>query len=256
MLIRLLQLSVFVGFALLWEIGSRTFLDPFLVSSPVQVFSVLFNELQTASFYQDLSVTFTELALGYAFGAVAGVSTAILFGRWPFVARILEPFLVALNSIPRIALAPLIIIWFGIDLASKVWLAATLVYFLTFFNALAGIQSVEPRLTNVGTIVGATKWQIFRKIVIPSAASWIMTGLRTSLPFALIGVIVGEFLAAASGLGFRLNFYATSYNAAGTMAMLIVMMVFMMALNSFMMAIERRLLRWQPRTRDQLLNPA
>jgi NitT/TauT family transport system permease protein len=130
------------------------------------------------------------------------------------------------------------------------------VYFLTFFNSLAGIQSTEPSLINIGRIVGASDWQIFRKIVLPSAASWIMTGLRTSLPFALIGVIVGEFMAAAAGLGYRLNFYATSYNAGGTMAMLVVMMVFMMGLNFLMVLLERHVLRWQPRSRFRYNNAA
>lgn len=160
----------------------------------------------------------------------------------------IDPFLVAINSIPRIALAPLFVIWFGIDLASKVVLAATLVYFLTFFNTLSGIRSADPRLVNIARTMGATQWQIFRKVVLPGAASWIMTGLRTSLPFALIGVIVGEFVAASAGLGFRLNFYATSYNAAGTMAMLVVMMAIMMALNFAMVLIENYLMRWQPKS--------
>jgi NitT/TauT family transport system permease protein len=188
------------------------------------------------------------LLLGYSIGAIGGVGTAVIFGRWPRLAVIFEPFFVALNSIPRIALAPLFVIWFGIDIASKVVLAATLVYFLTFFNALAGIQSAEARLVNIGRIMGASSWQIFGKIVLPGAVAWIMTGLRTSLPFALIGVIVGEFVAASAGLGYRLNFYATSYNAAGTMAMLVVMMVLMMGLNYLAQYIEDRLLVWRPKS--------
>jgi NitT/TauT family transport system permease protein len=213
---------------------------------------VLMEDLFKASFYNDLRVTFVELFLGFTTGAIGGILTAILFGRWSLVAQIFDPFLVALNSIPRIALAPLFVIWFGIDLASKVVLAATLVYFLTFFNTLSGIRAAEPRFINVARVVGASDWQVFRHVVLPGATSWIMTGLRTSLPFALIGVIVGEFVAASVGIGFRLNFYATSYNAAGTMAMLIVMMAIMMALNSSMVWVESRLLRWQPKSADRI----
>ena len=251
-MIRLLQFGVFVAFAVFWEIAARTFADPFYISSPIQLSKALAADLINPSFYNDLRITLVELFWGYISGAVGGIVTAILFGRWPMVGRVFDPFLVALNSIPRIALAPLFVIWFGIDIASKVVLAATLVYFLTFFNTLSGIRAAEPRFINVARVVGASEWQIFRYVVLPGATSWIMTGLRTSLPFALIGVIVGEFVAAAAGLGYRLNFYATSYNAAGTMAMLIVMMVIMMLLNSSMVWIENRLLRWQPKSNERI----
>jgi NitT/TauT family transport system permease protein len=245
---KLLQLSVFVAFVLFWEFAIRTFADPFYVGQPLEVAQVLIRDFGNVRFWRDLWLTTQELSLGYFYGAVGGVGTAILFGRWPRLAQIFEPFFVALNSIPRIALAPLFVIWFGIDMASKVVLAATLVYFLTFFNALAGIQAAEARLINIGRVMGASSWQIFGKIVLPSASAWIMTGLRTSLPFALIGVIVGEFMAASAGLGYRLNFYATSYNASGTMAMLVVMMVMMMSLNYLAQAIENRLLVWRPKS--------
>lgn len=245
-MIRLAQLGVFVAFAVLWEIAARTFADPFYTSSPMLLAAVLIKDLFEPGFYKDLWITFRELFGGYVIGAGSGVATAILFGRWPAVARVFDPFLVALNSIPRIALAPLFVIWFGIDLASKIVLAATLVYFLTFFNTLAGIRSIEPRFINVARVVGASEWEIFRYVVLPGATAWIMTGLRASLPFALIGVIVGEFVAASAGLGYRLNFYATSYNAAGTMAMLVVMMTIMMLLNNSMVWLEERLLRWRP----------
>jgi NitT/TauT family transport system permease protein len=246
-MIAILQAMVFVAFLLFWAIAAQTFADPFYISTPAAVFSKLATELVDPTFYRDLRVTALELAAGYAAGALGGIGTAVLFGRWPTLGRVFDPFFVAMNSIPRIALAPLLVIWFGIDLASKIVLAATLVYFITFFNALGGIRSVEQRLIDIGHIVGASDWQIFRKIILPGSASWIMAGLRISLPFALIGVIVGEFVAAASGLGFRLNFYATSYNASGTMAMLIVMMVVMTLLNFSIVLVERRLLRWQPR---------
>ena len=245
-MIRLAQALVFVLAAVIWELAAHTIADPFYISSPSRVAVALAHNLVDWGFWHDLRITFIEVMLGYVGGAVAGVATATVFGRWPFAARVLEPFLVALNSIPRIALAPLIVIWFGIDMTSKAVLAATLVYFLTFFNTLAGMQATDPRLIAVGRVMGATPWQTFSKIVLPSATAWIMTGLRTSLPFALIGVIVGEFIAASAGLGYRLNLYATSYDAAGTMAMLIVMMVVMMLFNALATAVERRLLRWRP----------
>jgi NitT/TauT family transport system permease protein len=185
------------------------------------------------------------MALGYLLGALSGVVLGVLFARWQIAADIFDPFFVALNSIPRIALAPLLIIWFGIDLASKVVLAATLVFFLTFFSTLSGVRSVDRALIDVARVVGASDRQIFLHVMLPGAASWVISGLKMSLPFALIGVIVGEFLAASSGLGFRLNMYSTSYNTNGTFAMLVVMMVLMIAINSAMNLLERRALRWR-----------
>jgi NitT/TauT family transport system permease protein len=230
----------------MWEFGSGTIFDPFFFSSPSQIFTKIFAEFFDQGFYKDLWVTSVEMGLGYLFGALGGIITGILLARWPIAAKIFEPILIALNSIPRIALAPLMIVWFGIDLTPKIVLAATLVYFLTFFNTFAGIRNVDTGLVNVARVQGANDWQIFAKIMLPGATVWIMTGLKMSLPFALIGVIVGEFLAASAGLGYRLNFYSTSYNTTGTMTMLIMMMFFMMLLNTIVNKVENRLLRWRP----------
>ena len=185
------------------------------------------------------------MSLGYLFGAFFGILLGALLARWRFVADVLDPFFVALNSIPRIALAPLLIIWFGIDVASKVVLSATLVFFLTFFSTLSGIRGVDRGLLDVARVMGANDRQIFFKVLLPGSVTWIVSGLRLSLPFALIGVIVGEFLAASSGLGYRLNMYSTSYNTNGTFAMILVMMVFMMLLNAALNRIEARALRWR-----------
>lgn len=242
------RIAVIAGTLGLWEIASRTgLIDEFFFSRPSAIIALIAREFVTASFYRDLYVTAVEMGAGYLFGAVGGVFLGVLLARWPIAAQILDPILVALNSIPRIALAPLLIVWFGIDMASKIFLAATLVFFLTFFNTLAGIRNVDVGYINVARVQGASDWQIFRKVMLPGAASWIMTGLKMSLPFALIGVIVGEFLAASAGLGYRLNFYSTSYNTTGTFAMLFVMMGFMMMLNSVMEFAERRVLKWRPR---------
>jgi NitT/TauT family transport system permease protein len=228
-----------------WQFGSGRFFDPFYAGSPSNVARVLIHDFADPGFYRDLWVTGVEVTLGSLFGAVFGVGLGVMFARWRMAADIFDPFFVAFNSIPRIALAPLLIIWFGIDLASKVVLSATLVFFLMFFNTLSGIRSVDPALIEVSRVMGASDRQIFLHVLLPGAASWIIGGLKMSLPFALIGVIVGEFLAASSGLGFRLNMYSTSYNTNGTFAMLVVMMVLMMLMNSLMSFLERRALHWR-----------
>jgi NitT/TauT family transport system permease protein len=129
------------------------------------------------------------------------------------------------------------------------------VFFITFFTTISGIRNVDQALVNVARLVGASERQIFRHVMLPGAAAWVMSGLKMSLPYALIGVIVGEFMIASSGLGYRLNYYSTSYNTNGTFAMLIVMMVLMMALNGLMSWVERRVFRWRGETRGGLVQP-
>jgi NitT/TauT family transport system permease protein len=229
----------------IWQLGAGRLFDPFYSGTPLGIFQVLIGDLQDWRFYRDLYVTGVEMGLGYFFGAFFGILLGALFARWRFIADVLDPYFVALNSIPRIALAPLLVIWFGIDLASKIVLSATLVFFLTFFSTLSGIRGVDRGLLDVSRVMGANDRQIFLKVLLPGAVTWVVSGLRLSLPFALTGVIVGEFLAAASGLGFRLNMYSTSYNTNGTFAMLLVMMVIMMLLNALLNKVEARALRWR-----------
>jgi NitT/TauT family transport system permease protein len=239
------QTVLIVAVLAVWHFGSGRLFDPFYVGSPVGVAKVLVADLQDPRFWNDLRVTGTEMTLGYLIGGLSGIALGMLFARWRLAADIFDPFFAGLNSLPRIALAPLLVIWFGIDMASKVVLAATLVFFLTFFTTLSGIRSVDPALVDVARLVGANDRQIFRYVMLPGAAAWVINGLKMSLPYALIGVIVGEFLVASSGLGYRLNFYSTSYNTNGTFAMLLVMMALMMALNAAVGLLERRALRWR-----------
>src|SRR5262245_5735632 len=235
-----------------WHIGSGWLFDPFFVGSPSGVVKVLVEDLGDPRFWNDLRVTGTEMTLGYLLGGLSGIALGMLFARWRLAADIFDPFFTGLNSLPRIALAPLLVIWFGIDMASKVVLAATLVFFLTFFTTLSGIRNVDPALVDVARLVGANERQIFRYVMLPAAAAWVINGLKMSLPYALIGVIVGEFLVASSGLGYRLNFYSTSYNTNGTFAMLLVMMALMMGLNALMVFIERYALRWRAEMTDTI----
>jgi len=230
----------------LWQLASGRWLDPFYVSRPSDIALRLVRELSGHQFYTDLSITAQEMVLGYAIGALAGIILGVALGRWAFIARLLDPFLVALNSIPRIALAPMLIVWLGIDMASKIFLAATLVFFITFFNTLSGVRGVEPGLCNVARVQGASSWQIFTKVMLPAASSWILTGLKMSLPFALVGVILGEFMVSSQGLGYRLNLYSTSYDTTGAMSMIVIMMVLTMLLTAGFDRIEAWLLRWRP----------
>jgi NitT/TauT family transport system permease protein len=240
---RIVLAAAFLSF---WQLGADRLFDPFFFGTPLAVFQQLIKELTNVEFYQDLGVTALEMAGGFGIGASTGIVLGVLLARWDYVANVVDPFLLALNSIPRIALAPMLIVWFGIDMASKVFLGATLVFFITFFNTLAGIRNVERALCDVARVQGASDWQIFTKVMLPSASTWIMTGIKMSLPFALVGVIIGEFLVSSRGLGYRLNTYSTSYNTVGAVSMIIIMMMLMMLLTAAIDRLESKLMRWRP----------
>ena len=239
--------AAFIG---VWQLASGPILDPFYFSSPFLIARQIIVEIVDPSFYVDLWVTAVEFVLGYGIGGLLGIALGILLARWRIVARLVDPFLIALNSIPRIAFAPMLIVWFGIDMASKVFLAATLVFFITFFSTLSGVRGVDRALCDVARLQGASERQIFMKVIIPSASSWILTGLKMSLPFALAGVILGEFLVSSKGLGYRLNHYSTVYDMTGAITMIIIMMIIMMGLTVIADWADARIMRWRPKDRE------
>jgi NitT/TauT family transport system permease protein len=242
---RILFVLFFLG---LWELGADRLFDSFFFSTPSRILMQVARELVDPGFYRDLSVTAVEMGVGFAIGAGSGIALGVLLARWAFVAKVLDPILLALYSIPRIALAPMLIVWFGIGYASKIFLGATLVFFITFFNTLSGIRAVDKALCDVARVQKATEWQVFYKVMLPSASSWILTSVKISLPFALVGVILGEFLVSSSGLGYRLNTYSTNYNITGALAIVFLMMIIMLALTTATNMLEARLLRWRPKS--------
>lgn len=141
-----------------WELGSGRLWDPFYFSKPSLIVLKIGREVIDPAFYNDLWVTSAEMFAGFAIGALAGIALGVLLARWDYLAEVVSPFLLALNSIPRIALAPMLIVWFGIGMASKIFLSATLVFFITFFNTLAGVRGVDPALCDVARVQGATSW--------------------------------------------------------------------------------------------------
>lgn len=244
-LYRLVLAAVFLG---IWEFATGRWIDPFWFSSPLRIGRHLAEMLGQLDLYRDLWVTMTETFLGYFGGAVLGVIVGLVLSRLETLAKILDPFIVAVNGIPRVALAPLFIIWFGIDIKSKIVLASTLVFFITFYNTFAGIRGVEPAFKNVARVMGAGERQIFLKVILPAASPWIITGLKMSLPFALIGAIIGEFMAASKGLGFRLQLYTGLFNTTGAIAVIFVLMIMMIAFNAILNRLEDYILRWRPKT--------
>ena len=185
---------------------------------------------------------------GFAVGTLLGLAAGIILSRTQFAADVLDPFLIAINGIPRVALAPLFVVWFGIDMLPKIVLVFTLVFFVIFYNTYAGIKSVERRFTDLAFVMGANERDLFIKVILPAAMPHIFLGIKLSIPYALIGAIIGEFVASSAGLGWKIQMETSLYNTTDDGG-LIVMMLIVVAMNSLLAVAERRLLRWQPASR-------
>lgn len=235
-----------IAFVAFWEWASGRIVREAYVSRPTAVAERLAQLFGTGEIWPNLIVTGQALVAGYLIGAVAGAVCGYLLGRAPQVASIVEPYLLAFYGIPKIALAPLLVIWFGIGIWSKVALAATMVFFLVFYTVFAGVRSVDRELVNLALVMGAKERQLGRHVYLPAASPSIMLGLRMAVPYAVIGVIAGEFTSALRGLGLYINYSSSTYDPAGVFAGIAILLVFVLIANMLAAWVERRVLRWRP----------
>jgi NitT/TauT family transport system permease protein len=200
-----LRLLLVVAWLVSWELAATHVIDPFYYSKPSQIFDRLVDWFTAGtafgSIWQQIFVTLEEAVLGFIIGSVGGIVLGVLLGRSRLLAEVCAPFIKATNAIPRIVLASLFVIWFGLGLSSKVATAVVLVFFAVFFNAFQGAREVDRTLIDNARILGAGRRQVLTSIVLPSATSWILASLHTAFGFALIGAVVGEFVGADKGLG-------------------------------------------------------
>ena len=179
-----------------------------------------------------------------------GFGLGLVLSRLDFLARVLDPFVVAATGIPRVALAPLFIIWFGIGELSKIVLAGTLTFVLTFYASFSGLRAVEPADRDVARVMGASERQIFLKVLQPAACPWIVAALKVGVPFSLIGAIIGEFTAPSRGLGYMIQLNASQFDTTGAVGGIVVLMLCVMLFNDALNRPERYVLRWRPRERS------
>jgi NitT/TauT family transport system permease protein len=229
-----------------WEVLSRTgVFNPFYMPPPSQVAAVLVELFMEGRIWVHLEATFTAALIGLLAGLVIGIILGFLAALVPVLADLLEPVMILLNAIPRVILAPLFVIWMGIDLGSKVMLALVLVSVLVFFAVYGGIKEVDRRLVERVKTLGGGRWVLLREVYVPSVTSWVMGNLKVAVGFAFTGAVVGEFVASARGLGYLLQFAQSTYNAALTIALILLIMAFVLVLFTLAERLERRLLRWR-----------
>lgn len=193
-------------------------------------------------------VTFMEIAIGFPLGAVCGIGLGYWFGRSRLLAEIFEPIIIALNGIPRTAVAPLFIVWLGIGLWSKVGVVFLLTFFLNFFNTYTGMRQMDQEYIDLARLMGVRGWKLSFKVIFPAISPYVFTGIRTSIPFSVIGAIVGEFIAATEGIGFFIRLSAGIFRTADVFVGIIVLMFMVILMDRIADVVEKRVLRWQTQT--------
>jgi len=249
---RLIQVVLLLAIVGGWQLGvAAGVIDVFFFPAPADIFNQVASWVVDASFYNHVAITLTETVLGYLVGTGLGVAAGVWLGLSRSTARILDPFIKGLNAIPRVVLAPIFVLWLGLGLWSKVALAVTLVFFVTFFNAMQGVREVNPVVLSNARILGAKRSDLLRHVYCPAAASWILSSLRTSVGFAVVGAIIGEYLGSSAGLGYLIAQAEGNFDAVGVFAGIFILAIFVLIIDSILDVAEKRLIKWRPSASDR-----
>jgi NitT/TauT family transport system permease protein len=258
--LRLWQGALLVALIVFWYLMTTPGLVPpfmfdndrqaaFFFGEPLRVAERIWTWfVRDADIYQHLGVTLTETVLAFAIGAVGGLAGGLWLALSPMASAILEPYIKAMNSMPRIILAPIFAVWFGLGIASKVALGVTLVFFIVFFNVYQGVKEVSPVILANARMLGASQKQLLRHVYLPSATSWVFSSLHTSVGLAFVGAVVGEYLGSSQGVGYLILQAEGSFDINTVMAGIVVLTLFALALDAAVGRIEKRLMKWQPRS--------
>lgn len=239
------RVALVVGFLCLWQTAAMWLVSDFFIGRPTEIAAQLWEWAVSGTLFFHAWITSVEALLGFLLGSFIGMAFGILMGRAQTLAEILDPFLMMFYSLPKVALAPMFILWFGIGIDMKIYLTATIVFFLVFLNTYTGVRAVSREQIAILKLMGATERHILFKVVLPSAVTWVFNGLRLSVPYALIGAIVGELIAANKGLGYLLANASGQYDTSGMFAALIAIMILALALNYAVKFVEKKAMPWK-----------
>lgn len=249
-----LQLAVGLAMLAIWHvlttvpIGGRKLLDPFFFSTPLDVLARVWKDFYTGTIWRHLGITLLETVLAFVFGSVGGIVFGFVFARGELVAAVFDPYIKAANALPRVVLAPIFALWFGLGIWSKVALGFTLVFFIVFFNVYQGVKEVSPTVLANARMLGASQRQLLRHVYLPSATSWVFSSLHTSVGLAFVGAVVGEYLGSARGVGYLILQAEGTFDINTVMAGILVLTAFALVLDWVVGVIEKRLMKWQPRS--------
>ena len=247
-----LQLMVAVAAIALWHVFTTVpifgviVLPPFFFSTPYDVIARVIKWFVEGSIWRHLWITLVEAMLAFVIGSVAGVLVGFWFARKPLIAAVFDPYVKMTNALPRVVLAPIFALWLGLGIWSKVALGVTLVFFIVFFNVYQGIKEVSLTVLSNARMLGMNERQLMRHVYWPSALSLMFSSLHTSVGFAVVGAVVGEYLGSAAGLGYLIQQAEGVFDVAGVFAGMLVLAAFVIAIDSLVTVIEKRLLVWRP----------
>jgi ABC-type nitrate/sulfonate/bicarbonate transport system, permease component len=260
-IVRVSRVVLPVGLLLAWELLSGdpaeqpgVLIDSFFVSKPSEIWAALLGWVEEGELLESIQATVVATVYGFALGALLGILVGIVLGSSPMLGDIFRPIIISLNAIPRLALVPLFILWFGFGLGSKVALVSIIVFFLVFYSTYEGVRDVEQRLIDVLKVMNASRLTVQLKVRIPSAATWIIQGLRVSVPYALVAAVTAEIIGANTGIGYLIQRSAGNFFTAGVFAGIAVLVVVSVIINALVTVLENRLLRWKPRNLTSAAN--
>ena len=237
-------LAVFIA---AWQVlADRGMINPLFFSSPKQVLADMAEMFSTGYIMPHIGITLYAAFLGLFYGIVLGTAIALIVGNNRVLAHILEPIFVGIHGLPLLALGPLFVVWFGIGIKSKIFMATISVFFLVFFNIYAGFKDVDIQLIQTLKLMRASKIQLMTKVILPSCIPWLIASLKAGVGAAVLGAIVGEYLGATAGLGWGIQSAGGYYNITRVIACVIVLMVIMFILNAIVSWIDRKALKWRP----------
>jgi NitT/TauT family transport system permease protein len=247
-----LQVGVGVAFLLAWHVFTTYPIlgdvkkIRFFFSTPVDVIERTIKVFVDGSIWKHLWITLLETVLAFVIGAVAGIVIGFWFARQALVAAVFDPYVKAINALPRVVLAPIFALWFGLGIWSKVALGVTLVFFIVFFNVYQGVREVNQTVLANARMLGMNERQLLRHVYWPSALAWVFSSLHTSVGFALVGAVVGEYLGSSAGLGYLIHQAEGVFDVTGVFSGMLILMIFVIIIDMLVTRIERRLLVWKP----------
>ena len=254
LLCQLLVAALVLG---LWQllatvpVFGRVLLPPFFFSNPIDVGSQIIDWFLSGVIWKHLFITLLESMLAFAIGSLGGIAVGFWFARQPLVAAVFDPYVKMANALPRVVLAPIFTLWLGLGIWSKVALGVTLVFFIVFFNVYQGVKEVSRTVLANGRMLGMSERQLMRHVYWPSALTWMFSSLHTSVGFAVVGAVVGEYLGSAAGLGYLIQQAEGAFDIAGVFAGMLVLSAFVILIDLGVTWVERRLLVWRPEAADQ-----
>lgn len=238
-----------IGGLLLWQgLIDGGLVEEFWISKPTSVITALVGLVKSPQLYTDVLYTMKSTLIGFTISAVLGIATAVLFYKFRTIQKVVDPFIMAIYSTPRLALAPLFIIWFGVGIASKVALVVSLGYFIFLLNAYSGLINVNPRLLQQIRTMGASDWFIFRKVSLPASVPWLLAGARTALGLSIVGAVVGELIISEQGVGLRIAKASGLFDTTTVFAYLVIISIIAMVLDQLVRMTEARFASWSMNT--------